>query len=139
MKTRNYKLNDPDDLREKVEQYFMDCDASKKEYQLKNGDIKIRQIYPTLSGLALYLGVTPGLINDYIDGNLDNMPEDIAIQMRSILADAKTRIVRDLEQASLTGDAESRTVAAALARLQGPVENSVHVVIEHDAGEDYAV
>ena len=53
-------FSDPKELKQKVDAYFDHCKNSKQIYELKNGDIKIRQQFPTMPGCMaeLFKGYT---------------------------------------------------------------------------------
>ena len=122
MKTKAELIADPDKLRQDVELYFKHCEDSKNPLQLKNGDIHIRQEYPTIVGLALWLKTHRNTITRLIDESdntepLEDWLKDAQIEARGILIDAKHRIEQTMVQATLNGDAQDRLAAAMLARM----------------------
>lgn len=122
MKTKAELIADPDKLRQDVELYFKHCEDSKNPLQLKNGDIHIRQEYPTIVGLALWLKTHRNTITRLIDESdntepLEDWLKDAQIEARGILIDAKHRIEQAMVQATLNGDAQDRLAAAMLARM----------------------
>lgn len=122
MKTKAELIADTDQLQNDVDAYFQHCEDSKNPRELKNGDVHIRQEYPTIVGLALWLKTHQNTIKRLIDENDDTKPmdsgmEDAQNQARAILVDAKHRIEQAMVQATLNGDAQDRLAAAMLARM----------------------
>lgn len=122
MKTKAELITDTDKLRRDVDAYFQHCEDSKNPRELKNGDIHIRQEYPTIVGLALWLKTHRNTITRLIDESdntepLEDWLKDAQIEARGILADAKHRIEQAMVQATLNGDAQDRLAAAMLARM----------------------
>lgn len=122
MITKAELIADSDKLRQDVDAYFQHCEESKKPRELKNGDVHIRQEYPTVVGLALWLKTHQNTIKRLIDENDNTMPEDMELldaqnEARAILVDAKHRIEQTMVQATLNGDAQDRLAAAMLARM----------------------
>ena len=122
MKTKAELIADPEKLRQDVEAYFKHCEDSKNPLQLKNGDIHIRQEYPTIVGLAIWLKTHRNTITRLIDESdntepLEDWLKDAQIEARGILIDAKHQIEQAMVQATLNGDAQDRLAAAMLARM----------------------
>ena len=122
MKTKAELIADPEKLRQDVDAYFQHCNDSKNPLQLKNGDIHIRQEYPTIVGLALWLKTHRNTITRLIDESdntepLEDWLKDAQIEARGILIDAKHQIEQAMVQATLNGDAQDRLAAAMLARM----------------------
>ena len=122
-------FNDPVDLKDKVEKYFARCENSKKIYDLKNGDVKIRQEFPTMSGLAVYLGVTRETLYSYMNGeSKTGVSEDALKEISDTLSYARQRIATQLAQASLSGDADSK-IASMLLNAMGEVNPEVSTTV----------
>ena len=122
MKTKAELIADPEKLRQDVDAYFQHCEDSKNPLQLKNGDIHIRQEYPTIVGLAIWLKTHRNTITRLIDESdntepLEDWLKDAQIEARGILIDAKHQIEQAMVQATLNGDAQDRLAAAMLARM----------------------
>lgn len=135
MKTKAELIADPEKLRQDVDAYFQHCEDSKNPRELKNGDVHIRQEYPTVVGLALWLKTHRNTITRLIDDNDDTEPIDSSLidaqkQARGILADARTRIEQTLVQATLNGDAQDRLAAAMLARMGVIGEDKANISLE---------
>jgi len=135
MRTKAELIADPEKLRQDVDAYFQHCEDSKSPRELKNGDIHIRQEYPTIVGLALWLKTHQNTIKRLIDENDDTLPEDMTMldaqnQARAILVDAKHRIEQAMVQATLNGDAQDRLAAAMLARMGVIGEDKASVSLE---------
>ena len=130
-------FNDPEELKERVEEYFNRCENSKKIYELKNGDIKIRQEFPTMSGLAVHLGVTRETIYSYMNGeSKTGNSEEVSKSISDTLLYARQRVATYLSQSSLSGDAEAK-IASMLLNAMGEItpENNttVNVIIQGDS------
>ena len=135
-------FNNPEDLKQRVEEYFSRCENSKKIYSLKNGDIKIRQEFPTMSGLAVYLGVTRDTLYSYMNGeSKTGVGEGVLKEISDTLLYARQRVATSLSQCSLSGDAEAK-IASMLLTAMGettPESNTtVNVIIQGDS-EAYSV
>ena len=136
-KYHNSVFQDPDELKEKVDQYFIHCEESKRIYELKNGDIKVRQCFPTMTGLAVWLNVSRDTLYSYI--NQEPKEDNDAVvtkRLSDTLSHARNRIAEGLLQASMAGDADSR-IASLLLTAMGETapENSttVNVIIQGDS------
>jgi hypothetical protein len=135
-------FTDPKALSEKIEEYFERCESSKKVYELKNGDIKIRQEFPTMSGLAVHLGVTRETIYSYLNGEpKSGNSEEVTKLISDTLSYARQRVATYLSQCSLSGDADAK-IASMLLTAMGETtqENNttVNVIIQGDS-EAYSV
>ena len=122
MKTKAELIADPEKLRQDVDAYFRHCEDSKNPRELKNGDVHIRQEYPTVVGLAIWLQTHTNTLKRLIDDTDDTQPMDDSLldaqnQARAILSYARQRIEQTMVQATLAGDAQDRLAAAMLARM----------------------
>lgn len=95
------KFKNPEHLQTLVNGYFASCDGvlynskTGRPYMDKNGNPVIGQIKPyTLSGLALYLDITPNKLREYCKGTYDDLGYDIneLEQFSVILNRARTKI-----------------------------------------------
>ena len=136
-KYRDPAFTDPKDLQKKVDAYFKHCEDSKKVYELKNGDIKIRQEFPTVTGLAVWLHVHRDTLYSYMN---EEYREDndavVTKQLSDTLIYARNRIAAELTQASMSGDADSK-IASLLLNAMGEtspeVNATVNVVFQGDS------
>lgn len=130
-------FKDPDELERKVNEYFDICEKSKEVYELKNGDVKIRQKYPSMAGLSVYLNVDRDTLKSYINmEEKSSLDEDTLKQFSATLSRARERIKETLIQASITGDAESRIAGlllTAMGETQPETQTTVNVVIQGDS------
>jgi len=122
MKTKAELIGNPEQLRSDVAAYFQHCEDSKNPRELKNGDVHIRQEYPTVVGLAIWLQTHTNTLKRLIDEDDNTQPEDSSLldaqnAARAILAYARQRIEQTMVQATLAGDAQDRLAAAMLARM----------------------
>ena len=135
-------FNNPEELKQRIEEYFDRCEKSKKTYELKNGDIKIRQEFPTMSGLAVYLGVTRDTLYSYMNGESKTGVEgNVLKEISDTLSYARQRVATALSQCSLSGDAEAKIASmllTAMGETTPEVQNTVNVIIQGDS-EAYSV
>ena len=86
---RKLKFDDPDELKTKIGQYFETYGRLDPK-----GDMKP----PTLSGLALHLGTTRHLLNEYINAALKEDAKGRKAECGELLVMAKARIECFLEE-----------------------------------------
>ena len=137
MKTKNTFFNDPVELQGKIDEYFKHCENSRKTYELKNGDIKIRQEFPSMAGLTVWLGCSRETIYSYMEMD-EKVSQDgeITKQISDTLIHARERIKQQLVQSSLSGDADSRIAGMLLTAMGETTPESsttVNVVIQGDS------
>ena len=100
---RQLKWTNPDELQKRIDEYFSLCDSTRKELQLKNGDIRIRyEKPPTIAGLAYFLGCNKDTLYSWMNEECKvSIGKDIQKQISDCLADARDRIeALTLERAS---------------------------------------
>ena len=130
-------FNDPVELQKRVDEYFQHCEDSKTVYELKNGDIKIRQEYPSMVGLALWLGVSKDTLYSYIyQEEKKCLDESINKAISETLSCARDRIKKSYIESSMSGDADSR-IAGMLLTAMGETtpenQTTVNVIIQGDS------
>lgn len=131
-------FSDPALLEEQVEAYFRHCEESKKVYELKNGDVKIRQEFPTMTGLAVWLRCSRETLYSYInqDDKPDSLDRETIKKLSDTLSYARNRIAMSLSQTSMSGDADPK-IAGLLLNAMGEttpeVQATVNVVIQGDS------
>ena len=136
-------FSDPKELKQQVDAYFEHCKNSKKIFKLKNGDIKIRQQFPTMTGLAVWLNCSRDTLYSYInqEEKPDSLDSGTLKQLSDTLSHARNRIAEELMQASMAGDADAK-IASLLLNAMGEttpeVQNTVNVIIQGDS-EAYSV
>lgn len=135
--SKPFSFTDPEDLKKRVDDYFDHCDATETIYDLKNGDIKKRKQFPTMTGLANWLHVSRDTLYSYVNGDeKTGNSAEANRQITDTLIHAKQRIADDLLQSALSGDADSR-IAGMLQTAMGETvpESSatVNVIIQGDA------
>ena len=137
MNTKPTCFNDPEELQKKVDAYFEHCEGSKKVYELKNGDIKIRQEFPSMVGLARWLGVHKDTLSSYILGeDKVSLDEDTNKKISATLICARDEIKKNYIQASMSGDADSRIAGMLLTAMGETTPESsttVNVIIQGDS------
>lgn len=110
-----------------IDEYIELCKASRRELQLKNGDVKIRQTFPTILGLAEYMGVGFQRLYEFMDiSNQKALPGSDSIvnvdveRRKAIGAEisrARALIAETWIQAAAAGDAEPRIAERILSQL----------------------
>jgi len=142
MNTKPTCFSDPVELQERVDAYFRHCEESKKVYELKNGDIKIRQEYPSMVGLALWLGVHKDTLSSYMLGeDKVSLDDDINQKISATIICARDRIKKSYIESSMSGDADSRIAGMLLTAMGETVpdnQTTVNVIIQGDS-EAYSV
>lgn len=137
MNTKPYIFNDPDELQREIDAYFKHCEDSRKEYDLKNGDIKVRQEYPSMAGLSLWLDVDRKTLYNYMEEeHTPGMEEDSRQRIIHTLSRAREHIKQSLVQASILGDADSRIsgmLLTAMGETTPESSTTVNVIIQGDS------
>lgn len=135
-------FTDPEELKKKIEDYFSFCEGSRKEYELKNGDIKVRQKFPTMTGLAVWLNVSRDTLYSYINQEpKEDNDEEVTKRLSDTLIYAKNRIAEELMQASMAGDADAKIASLllnAMGETQPEISATVNVFMQGDS-EAYSV
>lgn len=115
-----------------INEYMEACQSSRRELQLKNGDVKIRQTLPTVFGLAEYMGVGFQRLYELMDistqkalpgGDVVNADLERRKAIGAELYRARGRIAEIWIQAAAAGDVEPR-IAERMLTLLSP-ENTV--------------
>ena len=137
-----FSFTDADVLKEKVQAYFTHCHSTEKVYDLKSGDIKVRKQFPTMTGLANWLGVSRDTLYSYLNGDEKTGNDaDTNKAITDTLIHAKQDIADELMQAAISGDADSRIAGmllTAMGETTPEVQNTVNVIIQGDS-EAYSV
>lgn len=137
MVTKPAAFTDPVELQERINAYFKHCEESKKIYELKNGDIKIRQEFPSMAGLSLWLDVDRNTLYSYMneEEKVQNS-SDINKQISNTLLRAREHIKQSLVQSSMSGDADSRIAGmllTAMGETTPETSTTVNVIIQGDS------
>jgi hypothetical protein len=137
VKTNDTAFKDPEELQKKVDAYFQHCEDSKKTYELKNGDIKIRQEYPSMVNLARWLGVHKDTLSSYILGEEKvSLDEETNKRISATLICARDRIKGNYIQSAMSGDADPKIAAlllTAMGETQPEEKTTVNVIIQGDS------
>ena len=132
-----FSFTDAEALKASVEEYFSQCKLSQKVYDLKNGDIKIRKQFPTMTGLAVHLHCSRDTLYSYMNGEAkNNNPEEVNKSISDTLIDARNRIAEELMQGAIAGDADSRIAGmllTAMGETQPEEKTTVNVIIQGDS------
>ena len=121
----------PKELAQRIDAYFAQCDETRETLHLKSGDVRIRQVLPSMVGLAVYLGIGKASLYEYLDGkydepidsidsNSDNTADNGSADIQSystVLARARDRIELETLNAASNGDTDSRITLARLAKF----------------------
>lgn len=123
MRTKAELIADPQKLLDEVKAYFDYCESTRDERELKNQDIRIREVTPSILGLSQWLHCHRNTLNRLMEDNEDNIQYSLDNSLRDaqraasdILAYVKQEIVLRLSTRALNGDAEDRVSQAMLAR-----------------------
>lgn len=120
MKTKAELISDPAKLLDDIKAYFNYCDESRDERELKNGDLRIREITPSILGLAQYLHVHMTTLTRLLedDPNIpwDDKLKDAQKEVREILAYARQEMDLRLVTRSANSDANDRVSTAMLVK-----------------------
>ena len=113
------KISPETDLQAMVDEYFNYCHSTREERELKNGDIRVRQVLPSMVGLAYYLGIDDNTLYSYLNGNYSKDPDlkEVTDKFKVILARAKQRMELELLEAASNGDVNDRVAMARLAKF----------------------
>jgi hypothetical protein len=119
----------PKELAQRIDAYFAQCDETRETLHLKSGDVRIRQVLPSMVGLAVYLGIGKASLYEYLDGKYDepidsnNIDTDKGCgqgyteRYSDVLARARDRIELETLNAASNGDTDSRITLARLAKF----------------------
>lgn len=130
--TYNKKIKPGDDIEAMVEAYFDKCEASKVVRQLKSGDIKIRQEWPSAIGLANYLGISKSCLYSYADGKYST---DVSIaEYTQLVKDVLTRAMGRIEEITLTAASNGDIDAKAAQLRLGQMGYSTRAEVEARGG-----
>ena len=101
------------ELDKRIDEYFAHCSATRTERALKSGDVRIRQEWPTMIGLARWLGIGKATLYRYLDGTAlsadSKVPAEEQQRIRDSIAGARDRVEAELLQAAAEGSVEPRT------------------------------
>lgn len=81
----NRKFNDPEVLKQKIEEFFIECERNYK--------------VPTITGLAVHLDTTRLTLLDYENEVIKRLPEDVKHEIANTIKRAKQRVQAEYEQA----------------------------------------
>lgn len=118
----------PKELAQRIDAYFAQCDETRETLHLKSGDVRIRQVLPSMVGLAVYLGIGKASLYEYLDGKYDepidntngnsgNSSGKYTETYSDVLARARDRIELETLNAASNGDTDSRITLARLAKF----------------------
>lgn len=132
MKTKEQLIADPQKLLDDIKAYFDYCDKTREERELKNGDLRVREVTPSILGLAQWLHCHRNTLTRLIDDNDETIPKDNSLldaqnAVRGILAYAKQEMILRLSARAINGDAEDRVSQAMLARYGEIGEDKANV------------
>ena len=109
------KFTDPDELQQRIEEYFVYCDSTEDKRILKSGDVRIRKHNPTMIGLAVWLGCSKDTLYSWINGEYKAGSEpECNKAISDLLRCARDRIENSLLHAALEGDVDSKIAALVL-------------------------
>lgn len=134
MRTKPCTFTDPVELSERIEAYFEHCEQSRDVRELKNGDIKVRQEYPSVIGLAVWLGCSKQTISSYInqEEKHSQLTPEMLQRISDVLSRARDRIEQSTLSASTVGDYDQRIAAMVLTNFGygRPADESPNITIK---------
>lgn len=135
MKTKEQLISDPAKLLEDIKAYFKQCDDSREERELKNGDLRVREITPSVLGLAQYLHCHRNTLTRLMDDNDDTSTWDKELldaqnEVRGILAYAKQEMILRLATRAANSDANDKVSQAMLARYGEIGEDKANINLQ---------
>lgn len=90
---RPFAFNSPEEMQEKINEYFAFCDTQKEIIATDKGNTKVIQKPYTISGLCVFMGITKETISQYA-----KKPE-----YAPIIAQAKARVENYCEENTMAG------------------------------------
>ena len=134
-------FTDPVQLDTAIEEYFQQCQASQQPYNLRSGDIRIRQKIPTMIGLAVHLGCSKDTLYSYINMEPKGQLGPAVTQTISdLLSRARDRIEDAVLHSALEGDADPKIAALVLYNhgytTKGQEDTTVTVKVQASGGID---
>ena len=135
MRTKEQLISDPAKLLEDIKAYFESCDKSRDERELKNGDLRVREVTPSVLGLAQYLHCHRTTINRLMDEDDNTQPidselSDAQIEARDILTYAKQEMILRLVTRAANSDANDKVSQAMLARYGEIGEDKTNINLQ---------
>ena len=133
-------ISDPVQLQAQVDAYLDACAATRKVRELRSGDIRIREDYPSMVGLASHLGICTDTLYTYMRGDAHaQLAPETTQAIADVLTRARDRIGSVILAAAMRGDCDSRTALSQLAAygIAAPeqVQATVTVRVKADADE----
>ena len=109
----------PQQVLDGLETYWKKVEESKKEIQLRSGDIKTRYgFFPSMASLAYHLGVSRGTIDRWIDDKFPNDGSKEGEEYTALIADSLARTKAEIEMLTVTsalnGDVDAKTATLIL-------------------------
>lgn len=103
-------------LAARIEEFFDECMASKREFPLRNGSVQVRYTKPpTMAGLAVFLGVHKDTVYSYMNAEQKTGVSSEATKgIADVLARARDRIEAFTVEASMSGDIDPKTASLIL-------------------------
>lgn len=109
-------FDDPDQLQQRIADYFAAVDESRREYPMKNGSVQI--LYdnpPSVIGLAVYLGVHKDTLYSYMHKeDSKRISDEKYIQISDCLLHARDRIESFTVGKALASQIDSKTAGLIL-------------------------
>ena len=116
---RKPKYTDPDKLKADIEAYFQHCESTKREFEMKAGNVLVRyEEPPTMIGLALWLDVDKVALYKWLDGEyMEHLDADTKSAFLYTLSRAKERIEQTTLNRAQTGDFQPKIAAMVLTAM----------------------
>ena len=111
----------PDELEQRIEEYFKHCEESKREIHLKSGDIKYHAEWPSIIGLCLWLDIGKDTWRLILNGDMALDWLDCASQREHPI----NRAYRDRATGELDKKALAALYSAIFKRARARIEHSI--------------
>lgn len=132
-------ISDPVQLQAQVDAYLDACAATRQVRELRSGDIRIREDYPSMVGLASYIGISADTIYAYMRGDpRAQLAAETTQAISDVLSRARDRIGAAILAAAMRGDCDSRIALSQLAAygIAAPEQVQAAITIRVKADAD---
>lgn len=138
--TRPCKLQDPEEVRQIIDEYFREREEKQEVRELKNGDKRVYRTPPSIYSLCKKLGITEELFSRWTSESRDDVPKNADSQICELLTDAKKRIIEELYEGLALEYWNERLILAQLTKfgIIGSEEQDKHVTIRIQGSDSWS-
>jgi hypothetical protein len=109
-------ISDPVQLQAQVDAYLDACAATRTVRELRSGDVRVREDYPSMVGLASYIGICADTLYTYMRGDPHaQIAPETTQAIADVLSRARDRIGSVILASAMRGDCDSRIALSQLA------------------------